>query len=476
MKLESVTAEIRPRSDWEAVDLGLALVRRDFWRCFCMWWLAVALPAALAAWWLWERPLLWFLLFWWMKPAGSRLVLFELGRRLFGERPRWRNSLREIPRAWTRRFFHRFLLGRLSPWLPVTLAVDDLEGMRGKTHRQRCKQIARRGENTVLWIYLIGDLAALWFGIAILMLAGIFIPDGQDGAWQTAVQSWDPSQPFDIPLLVLRVVLACVMLAMSLTDIFVTGAGFGIYLNNRTWLEGWDVELALKRMAKRIGGTVAVLMIGMFCMMTPQSHASEKADAARLIEEIKADEAFKVHIVKERIPKERDPKTPIDLNLKWLGEGILWLLAAAVIGLLVWLLWINRDALKRRAIAMESPGRKSAVRVVMGMEVSPESLPDDIAAAVHALWRNGHHREALGLLYRASISRLLQSGCVEIRESDTEGDCLRRVEKAGGMAHPDYFHHVTRAWTRMAYAGQAPPDVEIDALCAGWPFDERRTA
>lgn len=476
MKLEAVTAEIRPRSDWEAVDLGLALVRRDFWRCFLMWWLAVALPFALAGWWLWERPMLWFLLFWWMRPAGSRLVLFELGRRLFGERPRWRESLREIPRAWKRRFFHRFLLGRLSPWLPVTLAVDDLERIHGKAHRQRCKQITRRGESTVLWIYLIGDLAAVWLGIAILMMVGIFIPEGQDGVWQTAVQSWDPSQPFDIPMLVLRAVLACVMLAMSLTDVFITGAGFGIYLNNRTWLEGWDVELALKRMAKRIGGTAVVIMAGLLCWMAPQSFASEKADAARLIQEVKADEAFKVHTVKERLPKEREPKTPINLNLQWLGEWMLWLLAAAVVALLAWLLWINRDGLKRRAIASEKAVKKSSVRVVMGMEVSPESLPEDIAAAVRVLWHNGHHRDALGLLYRASISRLLQNGRVEIRESDTEGDCLRRVEMAGGPAQPDYFRGVTRAWTRMAYAGEVPADVEIEALCAAWPFDKGGTA
>ena len=476
MKLEAVTAEIRPRSDWEAVDLGLALVRRDFWRCFLMWWLAVALPCALAGWWLWDRPMLWFLAFWWMRLAGSRLVLFELGRRLFGEQPRWRESLREIPGAWTRRFFHRFLLGRLSPWLPVTLAVDDLEGLRGKAQRLRCKQISRRGESTVLWIYLMGDLAAVWLGIAILMLAGMFIPEGQDGAWQTAVQSWDPSQPFEIPMLVLRVVLACVMLAMSLTDVFVTGAGFGIYLNNRTWLEGWDVELALKRMARRIGTTAALMMAGLLCWMAPQSFASEKTDAARLIAEVKADEAFKVHTVKQRIPKEREAKTPLDLNLRWLGEWSLWLLAAAAIGLLAWLLWTNRDSLKRRASGMEPAGGKSPVRVVMGMEVSPESLPADIAAATQALWHNGHHREALGLLYRASISRLLESGCVEIRESDTEGDCLRRVELAGSPAHPDYFRFVTRAWTRMAYAGEVPADVEIDALCAGWPFDERRGA
>jgi hypothetical protein len=355
--------------------------------------------------------------------------------------------------------------------------VEDLEGMRGKAHRQRCKQISRRGESTVLWIYLIGDLAACWFGLAILFLAAIFIPEGQDGAWQTALQSWDPSRPFGIPPLILRVVLACVMLAMSLTDIFVTGAGFGIYLNNRTWLEGWDVELALKRMAKRIGGTMAVLLIGVFCMMPTQSRAADKEESARLIREVKEDPAFKVHKVTDRIPIEKKSNTSWDLPmLKGFGEFLLWTLGAAVVGLLIWLLWINRDALKRRGFTEEKIGKKSTVRVVMGMEVSPESLPDDIAAATLALWHNGHHREALGLLYRAAISRLLQSGRVEIRESDTEGDCLRRVETAGAAAHPEYFRGVTSAWTRLAYAGEIPADVEIDALCAGWPFDERRMA
>ena len=57
MRLDAVTAEIRPRSDWEAVDLGLALVRRDFWRCFAVWWLAVIVPTVAAGWWLWESPL-----------------------------------------------------------------------------------------------------------------------------------------------------------------------------------------------------------------------------------------------------------------------------------------------------------------------------------------------------------------------------------------------------------------------------------
>ena len=80
MRLESVTAEIRPRSDWEAVDLGLAMVRRDFWRCFCVWWLAVLLPTAVAGCLFWKSPFLWLLVFWWLRCWVNKLFLdWELG-------------------------------------------------------------------------------------------------------------------------------------------------------------------------------------------------------------------------------------------------------------------------------------------------------------------------------------------------------------------------------------------------------------
>jgi hypothetical protein len=110
------------------------------------------------------------------------------------------------------------------------------------------------------------------------------------------------------------------------------------------------------------------------------------------------------------------------------------------------------------------------------MEVSPETLPDDIPSAALALWRQGHHRDALGLLYRGAISQVIELARVEIRESDTEGDCLRRVEQAGAEARPDYFRGITGAWTQLAYAGRLPEDFEIEEFCRQWPFRKRREA
>ena len=476
MRLDTVTAEIRPRSDWEAVDLGFAMVRRSFWRCITVWWLALGIPTAIAAVLLWKHPLLVLVLFWWAKPAGSRLVLFELSRRLFGEEPSWRAVWREIPQAWTRRFFHRFLWARFSPWLPVTLAVEDLEGLRGKAYKQRCGQVVRRGEGVVMWIYFLSDAAAAWIGLGILGLVMMLVPDGQDTAWRQAVESWDPNFPLELPLLISRTVVGCVMAAVSLTDVFVIGAGFGLYINNRTWIEGWDVELAFKRLAQRLG-KVAMVVLAFFMIDLPADAAGSKTPS-EIISEVKADKVFEVHTVMERVPKPKPPSAtslPIEL-MATLMQVFSICAVVLLVGFLGWMIWKNRHVFKLRGTPLKTNNLAPPARVVMGLAVSPSTLPTDVPAAAWLLWQQGHHQEALGLLYRGAISRVIELGRVEIHESDTEGDCVRRVEQAGATVHPDYFRGITGMWIRLAYAGVSPADSEVQALCQQWPFDGRRVA
>lgn len=471
MHLDTVTAEIRPRGDWEAVDLGFAMVRRSFWRCITVWWLAMGLPTAIAAVLLWAHPMALLLLFWWWKPVGSRLVLFELSRRLFGEEPQWKSLWRELPRAWTRRFFFRFIRARFSPWLPVTLAVEDLEGLRGKAYKQRCSQVARRGEGVVMWLYFLSDLAGAWFGLGLLVLVMLAIPEGQDGVWQRAAESWDPKDPFEIPTLILRTATACVMVAMSLTDVFVVGAGFGVYLNNRTWLEGWDVELAFKRLAQRLG-KVAVLALAFF--LTGLSAQGEPTRSpAEVIREVKADPAFIVHTVTSKVPKSSISGGSLPIGLiKILTQLFGVCVVVLLVGFLAGVIWKYRHIFLMRGAGVKARRIAPSARVVMGMEVSPDTLPEDVPSAAWALWQQGRQQEALGLLYRGSISRVMELGRVEIHESDTEGDCMRRVEAAGEAAHPNYFRGITGVWIRRAYAGVSPEDAEVKSLCHQWPFGE----
>ncbi len=482
MRLDSMTAEIRPRSDWEAVDLGLALARRDFWRCWTVWWLALAVPTVLVGWWLWDAPMWGLVLFWWWKPAGSRLVLFELSRRLFGERPTWRESLRQIPPAWTRRFFYRLVWARLSPWLPVLLAVEDLERLAGTAYQQRRRQVTRRGEAVVVWLYVISDMAACGFGLAIFLLVRELIPDGQDGAWRLAIESWDAHDPASLPLWFVRVFIGGVMVAMSLTDVFITGAGFGIYLNNRTWLEGWDVELAFKRLTRRITKVAVWAVVWGGMVLAGMTGAAPERDPGRWVREVKADAAFKVHTVIERVPDSSAHSGSWEWP-EWLTFGGAahhmesWVMAAVwmvVIGAILWWSWNARQAgLKRRTSAPTAMAPR-VTRGGMGLDLASESLPDDVPGAAWSFWQLGQHQDALGLLYRATISRAITREGVAIQESDTEGDCLRRFDQAGAAVHPGYFRDLTEAWSGLAYAGRTPDEQTMVALCHHWPFSDRR--
>ena len=475
MRLDTVTAEIRPRSDWESVDLGFAMVRRDFWRCFAVWWLALALPTGIVGYFLWDDPVIFLVLFWWWKPAGSRMVLFEISRRLFGEQPSWRAMWREIPRAWYRGFFHRFVWARFSPWLPVTLAVEDLEGLRGKPYKQRCSQVLRRGGGAAMWVYFISEVGAAWVTFSILALVHMLIPDGQDSAWRLSVESWNPDYPAEIPMLILRTVGICMMLAISLTDIFVIGAGFGIYINNRTWIEGWDVELAFKRMAQRLTKLLILSVMLLALNTTAGARVAETKTPVELIREVKANPDFKVHTVTERVYDQKPSSgTPAWLALIGVTMAKTFAVCAVtlLIGLIGWLCWKYRHVFAMRGTLDKGVDAKPSARVVMGMEVSTTSLPEDIPTVAWSLWQQGRHQEALALLYRGSISRVIEIGRVDIQESDTEGDCMRRVEGAGQAVYPDYFRSITGAWTRLAYAGVSAADTEVHTLCQQWPFGE----
>ncbi len=109
---------------------------------------------------------------------------------------------------------------------------------------------------------------------------------------------------------------------------------------------------------------------------------------------------------------------------------------------------------------------------MMGMSVTPESLPDDVVAAARKAWHAGNHQLALSYLYRGSITWLVHRADVPIAESDTEGDCLRRVEAMQDTRVAPYFSSLTSSWVSMAYGKQKPDDHTMDQLCDTWPFND----
>jgi len=108
---------------------------------------------------------------------------------------------------------------------------------------------------------------------------------------------------------------------------------------------------------------------------------------------------------------------------------------------------------------------------VRDLDVRPESLPDDVGAAAWVLWQAGRVPEALSLLYRGALSRLIHQYRVPITASATEGECLELAR--GRLAAPAlrYITQVVRAWEASTYGGRALSGAMGEALCTG--FGER---
>ena len=266
MSLESATVALRLRNPWEATDLGVAMVRHWIGPVYGAWF-TVALPLFLLLhllcwgnWWL----IPWLL--WWLKPWLDRAPLYLLGHALFGDPPSRRQFRRELPRLLFRQLIAALTWRRFDLARSFVLPVSQLEGLSGKARRQRLRDLGQPGRGPAIWLTLVCANVEAALDFALLMLVWLLIPDVvalefgdllDDGsAWG---QLW------------LNIVGFC---GMSLVEPCYVAAGFALYLNRRTGLEAWDLELGFRRMATRWAGLsrtaarLAVLVVGLFVVRT----------------------------------------------------------------------------------------------------------------------------------------------------------------------------------------------------------------
>src|SRR5262245_44784902 len=95
-----MAVRLRPRNAWEALDLGIALVRSDLPHVYPAW-LALYVPAAVIAYLAIPGNPLWaWLVLWWLKPAFDRAILAVLASALFGDARPARGFLTSPARAF----------------------------------------------------------------------------------------------------------------------------------------------------------------------------------------------------------------------------------------------------------------------------------------------------------------------------------------------------------------------------------------
>ncbi len=521
MNLAHVAARLRPRTPYEAIDLGFALARR-FWKPLMIAWLACVLPLVLgAAVVAVTTTLFWLPLFfiWWLKPLFGRPALFVLSRAFFGDVPDLKRTLDHTMKAWrSGSALADLTWRRFSPYRGVSMPVRELEQLGGSAARERLKLLLRTGmQGPAFWllgVLMATEVVLLAAGVALLAMV---LPQTVDfDLFYQLEMLFETS--YNDPVTEAGV-FVLYFLAMSVVEIFYIAASFGMYINRRVRLEGWDIEIVFRKLAARLAArsrsaarTAAAVLLAIFVGVSAapapvvaqqyepaqpeqrpseqnpseqnpsdqnSSDQNERPDPQKVVEEVLDAPEFgtsstetewrvKEALFEREEREERETPSFLDglgASIAGIVKILMWLVAgAAVIAAIVYFM-----RLVRRPGRSTRPAEQRVVAPTEFEEVEEPTrvrLPADLVETAVARWEAGAHAESLSLLYRGTIRGLAQGYRIEIDPSYTAYECVGKVREAGGPA--DYVAELAAAWTATVYAGRRPDDARARELFAAW--------
>lgn len=249
MKLDKLTAHVRPLSANEAMELGLCMARAWFGRLFGLWFgrvlmvgLVLAFVSVVIAYVQTSKfddevILLWFFgLMYFFKPLFEINILLFLSRRLFDETFDDVYEPINLGTLFALCLWYRFSLKR-----PVLMAVYLLEGQRGKALSSRLSALSR-GRGNGLVMHTVAFFVAEWF---LYVAGGVFV-------WEMFNATPVLSKVASVSSLWEDVLFVFLILLMQgVIAVFFVASGFSLYVCQRSLLEGWDIELGFRRLAGR---------------------------------------------------------------------------------------------------------------------------------------------------------------------------------------------------------------------------------
>jgi len=484
--LAKIAVRLRPRNPWEAIDLGFGLARQWFFPLWTLWMISAVPVMLLLA--LLPIPL-WLAgtLLWWFKPFYEPLLLYWMGRRLFDERPSWRELRQQWRRVVLPQLFANLTWRRLAPARSFTMPVAVLEGLKGKARAQRINILSRKA-HAASWLTVVGIHFEVVLEFGFVFLVAMLVPE--ELLW-TDLQGY-LMEPDIISEWVQQI---SGLLGMSIIAPFYVAGGFALYLNRRSELEAWDLELGLRHMAqrhrqRRPGAVLSGLLICALALLSLPPAPLQASDVDRqavksAIEEVLAQDDFGQDVEKTRwkyVGKSaEDSEDSSNFFVAWLkallggfssgiatvGEALLWLGGGALLAYLIYWFLQNQGLLRG---GMPGPGKAGGPPPthIAGLDLRPESLPDDPAALAERMIEEGQYRNALSLLYRGALSALVHRHALEIPNGATEGECQRLAQAQLEAGLHECFSGLTGVWLLQAYAHRPPEKQHALSLCREW--------
>ncbi len=521
MNISRIVINTRPRTAWQAINLGVVLARTWYLPLWLSWLIpaiCVALVTALVC----PSLVSWLpiTLVWWLKPLFDRGPLLIASRRLFGESTTLLGVLRQLPRLYSRDCLLALTLRRFSLSRSYDLPVTILEGLHGQSRSTRLSVLHRDGGGEAAWTLLVFVHVEIIFVLAAFSLLFMLIPH------EYSYQAIDfVRREVSLDLFVYN---AFTFVCMSLVAPFYVVCGFSQYINRRISLEGWGIELQFRDMvqrqksAARASGSGAMLLSALFfagvfatlaMFQSTSSYAAEieipqpakvvdhgliKSDVQAILagdhfhkterksglrfknsQSMRSDDVPQWFIrMVEFFERHSEGFASIANFSKMLGvffgsfaKVIAFIIWISVIALALWLAYLYREFFRQFLPRKQPPLHlhEAPPEQLFGLDLRKSSLPNEPLRDVKHLLEIGDYREAIGLLYRTTLIKLIADRNIAFRSNFTEHDCRMAVSSACANATlSTYFTELSYVWELTAYAHRPPEATSVAILLAQW--------
>jgi len=467
MNPDSFDIVLRRRSAWEAVDLGVALLRSQLLEVYLPWTLLLASASTLV--WACFGPIWGCLVLWLLLPLLDRLVLQILSRAVFRQATSLKEALRIWPASLKNGLLRDVLLHRIFGRRSVLQPIWVLEGLSfGDAGRRERDFSSCTGSAQGLSFFYLKIEALVTLGI-FMQLAPNFMPEidvNSEGLWAFIFENLRVmSSAMATPAMISWVI------AIWLLRPFGIAGGFLIYLNQRMIGEGWDLELQFRSLAARLAPLllVAALFLPAFpsAAAEPVEPSFIQAPGEQSCRRILETEEFRT-VETRRLPR---PKfdLPKQTNLPpfalTLGLVMKWLLIAALAAALVYLCWL----LYRYGLAPRFPSSSTSLpdEPRLAALVPEAPAPSGVGLRARRLAEGGQTLAAAQLLYREGLETLRLRQGLRLRPGVTEGEALRELRPRGDLV-ASFFVELVPLLIAAAYAGRPPAAERLLPLADRW--------
>ncbi len=510
MKLENLQISLTQRTPWQAIDLGLQVTRRHYKNLLTISFILVCVLTLLLLT-LCQSAIVAAVLLFWFKPIIERPLLYYISRAIFDDAPTVKQALYSLKGPSNKLWFKTLFVHRFSSSRSFNDPVVLLEGLSGDARSKRLSGLHNTSTGS-FWLSFIAIHIEYALQMALFILPVILLPAG--------ILEFDFAKLFEISNSTIAMfTLITYAIAVSLVAPFYVCCGFILYLNRRTHLEAWDIELGFKKIKSRLSQVMilSIFTLVAFTSLNPtpswaqdslETTVSEEQNAEDLkAERIAIEEYFPINqsdeskMVKTKLNtllnsdvfgehyKDKDYSIDWDLDWNWdwdwdfepkenkhdelpwlslIKEFALYFKYFMILLLSLLLLMVLIKYQPWLYFSRFKKHKKPLPKTILGMDVSQNSLPDNFINLIQGHLNNKQFRAALSLMFRAHLVRAVHVQHIPFKQSNTEQECLQLLKAHCSVEEAKCFAQLVQHWQMLAYAHENADEPAINVLFRHW--------